>query len=411
MDFIENFDLNINKSFINSVRTGNKYFRDIIKTNSKKTLKSMKTTSKDINDTLKATEKKIKANIRSAENEINTALSQIQDPSTLIDTTIRTGERGFRANVMSPMNTFKGKFMNTLSSGYREKIIKPLAIIDRGARRGITNTDVTTRKLIRQYLKSGNDTAIKKYLLRPLNKAENIATRAAQKAYLQSIILPVNYADRTIKKTIIDTDTAIKTGLKQIKPPSVNDVDIYVRSALSPINKTINDAQSAALTSTYSSLQTYNTTFDNIFLNIFNILIKPFQPTAVYKGESLVYMLVWCIFLILAAISQFIYDATVGTMLSIIGLLTGLDLSGKSLKKSSAPGVDEEPVSILGAFRDAAKNIWTKNSIVKKIKNVFYKFFLIVASVFDLITLALINNATFFTDLVQAMFGTAPAAK
>jgi hypothetical protein len=122
-------------------------------------------------------------------------------------------------------------------------------------------------------------------------------------------------------------------------------------------------------------------------------------------------MLVWCIFLILAAISQFIYDATVGTILSIVGLLTGLDLSGKSLKKSSAPGVDEEPVSILGAFRDAAKNIWTKNSIVKKIKNVFYKFFLIVASVFDLITLALINNATFFTDLVQAMFGTAPAAK
>ena len=45
MDFIENFDLNINKSFINSVRTGNKDFRDIIKTNSKKTLKSMKTTT------------------------------------------------------------------------------------------------------------------------------------------------------------------------------------------------------------------------------------------------------------------------------------------------------------------------------------------------------------------------------
>jgi len=410
MDFIENFDLNINKSFIDSVKTGNKEFRDIIKKNSKKTLKSMKTTSKEINDTLKATEKKIKANIRSAENEINTALGQIQDPSTLIDTTIRTGERGFRANVMSPMNTYKGKFLNTLSSGYREKIIKPLAIIDRGARRGITNSDVTARKLIRTYLKSGNDTALKKYVLRPLNQAENIATRTAQKAYLKNIILPVNYADRTIKKTIIDTDTAIKTGLRQIKPPSTSDVDIYVRSALSPINKTINDAQASVITSSYSTLQTYNTTFDNIFINIFNILIKPFQPNAVYKGETLIYMLVWSIFLLLAAISQFIYDATVGTILGVVGLLTGLDLSGKSIKKSNTPGIDEEPVSIIGAFKDAAKNIWSKNSIVKKIKNIFYKFFLIIASVFDLITLALINNATFFTDLVQAMFGTAPAA-
>jgi hypothetical protein len=213
MDFIENFDLNINKSFINSVKSGNKEFRDIIKKNSKKTLKSMKTTSKDINNALKATEKKIKANIRSAENEINTALGQIQDPSTLIDTTIRTGERGFRANVMSPMNTYKGKFLNTLSSGYREKIIKPLAIIDRGAKRGIVNTDVTARKLLRQ-IKPGNDIALRKYVLRPHGVAQNTASREIQKAYIKNVILPINYAENTVKRTISDTDKSFKKALR-----------------------------------------------------------------------------------------------------------------------------------------------------------------------------------------------------
>jgi len=407
MDFIENFDLNINKSVIKSIQLGNKEFRNLVKTNSKSALKKMKTTSKDINDTLKDSEKKIKANIREAELEINTALGQIQDPSTLIDTTIRTGQRGFRANVMNPMNNYKGKFLNTLSSGYREKIIKPLAIIDRGAKRGLVNSDVATRTLLRQ-IKPGNDVALKKYVLRPLNKADVDAKRAIQKAYLDNVILPVNYADQTIKKTIFDTDNNIKAGLRQIKPPSTSDVDIYVRSQLAPIAKSINDTQSSVISSSYDALQNYNTAFDSTYINIFNILVKPFVPSAVYKGESFVYMLGWSFFLLLALISQGIYNATIGNVIAVIGFITGLDLSGKALKKSSVDGVDEEQVSIVGAFSDAAKAIWTKNSIVKKIKNIFYKFFLIIASIFDLITLAFINNATFFTDLVTAMFGAPP---
>jgi hypothetical protein len=408
MDFIENFDLNINKSVIDSIQLGNKQFRNLVKTNSKAALKSMKNTRTEINNTLKDSEKKIKANIREAELEINTALGQIQDPSTLIDTTIRTGQRGFRANVMNPMNTYKGKFLNTLSSGYREKIIKPLAIIDRGARRGIVNSDVATRTLLRQ-IKPGNDVALKKYLLRPLSQAHNEATRAVQKAYINSVILPVNYADQAIKRTINNTNSQIKTGLQQMKPISTSDVDIYIRSQLSPINQSINQTESSILSSTYRALNTYNTIYDDGYANLHNILIKPFMPNSAYKGESFIYMICWSFFLLLALISQGIYDATIGNILNVIGFLTGLDLSGKSIKKSKVEGVDEEPVSIVGAFSDAANNIWTKNTIVKKVKNIFYKFFLIIASIFDLITLAFINNATFFTDLVVAMFGAAPA--
>lgn len=408
MDFIENFDLNINKTMVDSIQGVNTEFRNIVRKQSQNTLKNLKETNKDINNSLKESQKQIVSTIRNAEKEINTTLGQIQDPSTLINTTIRAGQRGFRANVMNPMNTYKGKFLNTLSSGYREKIIKPLAIIDRGARRGIVNSDVATRTLLRQ-IKPGNDVALKKYLLRPLSQAHNEATRAVQKAYINSVILPVNYADQAIKRTINNTNSQIKTGLQQMKPISTSDVDIYIRSQLSPINQSINQTESSILSSTYRALNTYNTIYDDGYANLHNILIKPFMPNSAYKGESFIYMICWSFFLLLALISQGIYDATIGNILNVIGFLTGLDLSGKSIKKSKVEGVDEEPVSIVGAFSDAANNIWTKNTIVKKVKNIFYKFFLIIASIFDLITLAFINNATFFTDLVVAMFGAAPA--
>jgi hypothetical protein len=100
------------------------------------------------------------------------------------------------------------KFINTLNSGYREKIVKPLAIIDRGARRGIVNSDVATRQLLRQ-IKNPNDIALKKYVLRPLSEVQNKATRAVKRAVIDGIILPVNYADRAIKQTLIDTDSQI----------------------------------------------------------------------------------------------------------------------------------------------------------------------------------------------------------
>jgi len=159
MDFIENFDLNINKTMVDSIQGVNKEFRNIVRTQSQNTLKQLKSTNKDINSSLKESQKQITATIRNAEQEINTTLGQIQDPSTLIDTTIRAGQREFRANVMNPMNTFKGKFINTLNSGYREKVVKPLAIIDRGARRGLVNSDVATRQLLRQ-IKNPTDVAL-----------------------------------------------------------------------------------------------------------------------------------------------------------------------------------------------------------------------------------------------------------
>jgi len=117
-------------------------------------------------------------------------------------------------------------------------------------------------------------------------------------------------------------------------------------------------------------------------------------------------MLFWSIFLILATISQFLYDITFGAFFSVLSYLTGFDLSGKSSTKNDAG--EDVPVSISGTLSKAGKDIWMKNSIVKKVKNIVYKFFLIIASVFDLITLAFVNNATFFTDLVKALFGSPP---
>lgn len=407
MDFIENFDLNINKSVIDSIRSGNKDFRSLVKKNSKSALKTLKTTNKEINKALKESQKKIKASIRDVEKEINTTLGQIQDPSTLIDTTIRTGQRAFRANVMNPMNTYKSKFVNTLKSGYREKIIKPLAIIDRGAKRGIVNTDVTARKLLRQ-IKPGNDIALRKYVLRPLGVAQNTASREAQKAYIHNVILPINYAENTVKKSIYTADKQFKDTLKQIQTPSTKDVDVYLRSQLYPINQAINETETSILSSTYSALKDYNTAWDETYVNVFNALIKSYQPNLVYKGESVPYMMVWSFFLLLALISQSIYDATIGNVIIVLAYLTGFDISGKGIKKSTDLSKNpdgDEPVTIVGIFREAGVNLWTKNSLVKKTKNIFYQFFLIIASIFDLITLAFINNATFFTDLTKALFG------
>jgi hypothetical protein len=97
------------------------------------------------------------------------------------------------------------------------------------------------------------------------------------------------------------------------------------------------------------------------------------------------------------------YDITLGNFFSVLSFLTGFDLSGKSSTKNDAG--EDVPFTISGTLSKAGKDIWMKNSIVKKVKNIIYKFFLIIASVFDLITLAFINNATFFTDLVKALFG------
>jgi hypothetical protein len=404
MDFIENFDLNINKTMVDSIQGVNTEFRNIVRKQSQNTLKNLKETNKDINNSLKESQKQIVSTIRNAEKEINTTLGQIQDPSTLINTTIRAGQRGFRANVMNPMSTFKGKFINTLNSGYREKIVKPLAIIDRGARRGIVNSDVATRQLLRQ-IKNPNDIALKKYVLRPLSEVQNKATRAVKRAVIDGIILPVNYADRAIKQTLIDTDSQIKIGLKQLSSSGPS-LDVQARSFLAPINRQIDDTETSVLTTAYGALKDYSIAYDSTYLSIFNILIKPFTTGIVYKGESFVYMLAWSFFLILATISQFIYDATIGNLFSIISYLTGFDLSGKAISKNDEN--KDVPFSIFGTLSKAGKDIWMKNSIVKKVKNIVYKFFLIIASVFDLITLAFINNATFFTDLVKALFGSPP---
>jgi len=407
MNFIENFDLNIDKSIIDTIQLGNKEFRNIIRTNSKSTLKNLKSTNKDIQSSLKSSEIQIKKNIRAAELEINTVLSQIRDPSTLIDTSIRTGQRGFRANVMTPMNNYKNKFINTLKSGYREKIIKPLAIIDRGARRGVVNSDVAARKLLKQIKPINVDSKIRKYVLKPLNKADIKAKKMIKKGFIEGVIKPANYVDKNIKKTLSETNKSIKKELQKIKGTDINTVDIYVRSQLKPINKTINDTQSSVIKSTYSGLREYSKTYDQAYVYLFNILIKSYLPKSNYKGEGFLYMLVWSFFLLLALISQTIYDATVGNIIDGIRIITGFDLSGKGIKKDSTGR--EVPNTVIGVITDSSKDIWTKNSLVKKIKNIFYKFFLIIASIFDLITLAFINNATFFSDLVTNLFGAAPA--
>jgi hypothetical protein len=404
MDFIENFDLNINKTMVNSIQGVNKEFRNLVRTQSQNTLKKLKSTNKDINNSLKESQKQIVTTIRNAEKEINTTLGQIQDPSTLIDTTIRAGTREFRAKVMNPMNNYKGKFINTLTSGYREKVVKPLAIIDRGAKRGIVNSDIATRQLLRQ-IKNPTDVALKKYVLRPLREAENEATRAINKTVINKVIIPLNYADQAIKQTLLDTDSQIKKGLRQLSSSGPS-LDSQARSFLAPINKKITDTETSVLTSAYGALKDYSIAYDSTYLSIFNILIKPFTTGIVYKGESVIYMMVWSVFLILAAISQFLYDNTIGNLLLVISFLTGFDLSGKSISKDEK-GM-EVPTSIAGTLVKAGKDIWMKNTIVVKIKNIIYKFLLIITGVFDLITLAFINNATFFTDLVKNLFGAAP---